>query len=113
VFAKQNEGASEIFFRDEILALLVVCCPQIQVLVLAWVVRHDNSCVMPVVATKEYPAPPAKTFTVSPGFLDVSNQISKTNGACASFLHSSYKFCFMNVVGQDCRACQLSLEHLL
>jgi hypothetical protein len=114
VFAKQNEGASENFlFCDEILALLLVCCLQVHVLVLAWVARRHNLRVMSVGAAKEDPAPPAEAFAVSPGFFDVSNQISKTNGACASFLHSSCKFCLMNIVGQDRRACQLLLEHLL
>ena len=92
--------------------LLLVRGAQVDVLIIARIVRRDDSCVVSVCPTHEYSAPSAKAFVVASNLPDVSCAFSKTDCACAVFLYPSCIFVLVNVVRKDSRTCQFLLKHL-
>jgi hypothetical protein len=106
-------GKVRSFFCDEVPSLLLVCCPQVDNLVLARVVCHDDYCLVPVISAQKYPTPSAEAFLVPSCLFNVPDQVSEANHSCPPFLYPPSALGLVHAMGTDCCACQLTLEHLL
>ena len=113
VMGIRQVGKLVFFPFDEVPLLLLVCCPRVDNLVLAQVVCCDDYCLVPVISAQKYPTPPAKAFLVPSCLFNVPDQVSEANCSCPPFLYPSSALGLVHIMGTDCCARQLTLEHLL
>ena len=113
MLAEEDQGQCEVLLlHDEVSTLLLVARTGVDVLVFAWVIGGDDSCLVSLGASQQYPAPSTQPLFVAADLPYVSSSVTEAYTARASFLYSPCMLTFVDVLCRDSGARQLPLEHL-